>query len=529
MSIQTVPNVLIRDQGTISFYDKTWTVQYDINMDNYFKNAETLLSSKNKLLQACEELEHKEKCKLVIDNFDKDFQTVKINLKYIREILNSKKKRWIVALSKILFQILTSKYTTLALNAGSAGYLVYNYLDKPDSDFALKSLSERKEQLLREYRFLQATEKDLVQIKKEEKFENLRLATGEMLAKHVQNTATTAAILVKQARLVFFNIIDISKFNTEIIDINKKLGEEFHLPDTDAIQLLEISLVESYKNNTHIGITVDIPILPNDTLHLKELVPIPYEYENYTKILNINSLYYYTNGSGFDLISKNILDECIHVSHTFICSSNIISDMFVDACVIDLLEDDEIKKCGGKCFANVSKCESKIIPSRNYILHTSDHSVFCYIVTEMALRVRCGKEATIHNFTHSEEIEFDEHCSIYKMTRKRDVQDSMLTNIVLKYDLVSSSNSSDEIETNVGTIHKNEIKTIMDTKEKIEKEMETRQNSPGFFEKVKNRIIDGLENTHNIQLKIELFIGLVIILILVFLAKKIKELFCIIR
>lgn len=134
----------------------------------------------------------------------------------------------------------------------------------------------------------------------------------------------------------------------------------------------------------------------------------------------------------------------------------------------------------------------------------------------MALRVKCNNNATIYNLTHSQEVEFGDHCTIYKIIQKRDIKDNMLTNIVLRYDIVSMANSSEEIETNVGTINKNEIKTIIDMTEKIDQEIKERENSPGFF----GRTINKIKSFLDIDFKLKILFSSIVMISLMALTKK---------
>lgn len=403
LTLQHNSSILKKSLGEISFFDKTWTLNYEIDIRNYFKNAEKILNSTTELDNICNDLFDKKSCQNSIGIFKEDLKAVNISIHYMRTALLSKKKRWIGALVRGLFRKVFN-WKTIGKNTASmvtTAVVADAIYDAKEANKKEESMGHIKTQA----NFMNFTEKNYIEIKRGERFNALMQVAKDAHSKHWRDTVTLTGILDQKPRAIFFNLIDVWNFTKQLEIANEKLKPGFSLPCLDILEILDVSNTETSKNSTHVQLIINIPIMSNKTFDLGEIIPIPFNTINGTEIIDMNSHYYFIDeDEKVKILSGDNLKNCHKVYGLTLCNS---------------IEMEKIED-GTLCMNSIvlkqthKNCKTKNIARKNYILRTSQYSVFCYVVEPLVLRIKCGNEDSLHNVTNNEEFNFEENCIAYK-------------------------------------------------------------------------------------------------------------------
>lgn len=207
--------------------------------------------------------------------------------------------------------------------------------------------------------------------------------------------------MVKQSKTFSILITDFAK---EIRLIQSELPNNHTLPCSNVIDLLNLSPLSFSKNNTHVTISVDIPIVFKSDLQLIEYIPIPLVRNKTVTILNMNSELYFREANIIKIIPYEQYDKCMKISGITVCNSMVFQSLKAPSeCMNSQLNS-----------GNHRSCERKIIESKNYVMEISDKQFFCSIMEPMILRISCGDRNYIHSLNHSEVLSYTEHCEVYE-------------------------------------------------------------------------------------------------------------------
>lgn len=125
--------------------------------------------------------------------------------------------------------------------------------------------------------------------------------------------------------------------------------------------------------------------------------------DNKTMIQNVNAKFMINEKKS--IIPLGILKKCKRETNLTICKS-----------IIQEILTKEEHTCG---IYSEEKCNYKHIRSKNYIIETSNNSVYCYILNPMQIKISCMENEKILNLTGSTEIFFDDFCDLNKVTNNQ--------------------------------------------------------------------------------------------------------------
>lgn len=439
ISIQDERRIIQKNIGNIQFFDKIWTLNYDINLSTYFQNAEILLNGTNELKRVCIELEKHDSCNHIIDNFKNELTQVQNNVNQMKSNLVGRKKRFSSIIST-LFRTIGSKTfaVTMVANVATSTFISGQIADAQEEALRLKQeiigkqFNITKNHIVNQYKMLNESmtlhEQELLSNIKQKEFDNIFQILYLTLVRHYKDTAIYTGLCSNEIKSVFFNAIDIEQFTKEIQKINNELiVQNLTLPTTNTNEIFELSKLSHMKNSTHIKILIEIPIVEKTDFKLKEIIPIPFLYENEVYILKTQSKYYFSNQDHKNIImTENNFKSCKHQSNLTICNSVLKQK----------LSDND--KCINSLILNETNflCEYLKISKQNYIIETSKFSTYCYVNEPFKLRITCNNENFIYNLTSNKEIFYEENCNIFKISNQSNNNISTFTSIEITYDYI---------------------------------------------------------------------------------------------
>lgn len=159
-----------------------------------------------------------------------------------------------------------------------------------------------------------------------------------------------------------FEIIDYMELSKTIKTINERLKPDFTIAK---IKLTERNnFIETYSeiNETHLTISIDVPIIDKTRFNLFEIIPTPIKENNALYILNIKTAKYYVKNQRVHLVTEDALRTlCKSQDNTIICNyflenyteepSNCIRNLIMNNTDVD--------------------CEYKKIQYKNYFIEIS--------------------------------------------------------------------------------------------------------------------------------------------------------------
>lgn len=251
--------------------------------------------------------------------------------------------------------------------------------------------------------------------------------------------------------------------------------------------LLRISSVYYTRNSTHIKVIVEIPILNREHSTLRAYIPVPFLENNETKIFNTNAKFVFVQNETLEMISKENLKLCLNINELTICNSLMTEIMdSVDPCIHSFF------------LGNYVECQNKAIEPHNYIIDTSGNSVYCFILRPFGLKISCYDGDRILNLTENQEIHFEDHCEIYKISRDISYNASTYTTINITHSYIPSnlsvfSANSENITDDLFIVDRFEIELLqiyqstkrMQEDSGKEEKVESETIFSAFFEKVK--------------------------------------------
>lgn len=319
--------------------------------------------------------------------------------------------------------------------------------------------------------------------------------------------------------------MDIGNFTKKIEAIKNKLPPKLTLPDIPIIDLIDISEIYHIKNETHIRIEIEIPILNKEKSIFMELIPLPFIENEQIKIYNMNTKYIFEQNGELKTIHKKDLKNCIRINELTICNSLLMEKMeLADECIESMF------------WNKFDGCEEVNLQQQNYFLDTSPSSIYCFIKKPITLRVSCLNKDEIFNLTESREIQLGEHCELYKITHK--INESSLNSIEINYEyfkpnLYEYDPNNEKPKNGITLIDRfnmefaeleNEIRDIQnEIDEEIEKEIE-QSNKTSWIVNISEGITNVFNKLFSFSLTLILFwifVPIIIFIIITMLCNKI--------
>lgn len=406
-SWQREQSFLLKDSGKIVFFENEKTIKFEVDLRNYYKNADLILNTTKELSIVCNELVEKHDCEYFVNSYTQHAQTVKNNVNIIKEGIKKRHRRsigrWI---GKRVSELLKNfaYYTIFDLILGKSDSIMNNESERKVN---IQELELQKRMIEAEQKLLNETKMEIELRNKEknkyDKYLYMMNVIDMLYSSHLKDTMNFKGLMSDQLKSTFLNVVQWERFKMEKDHINSELLlSNLTLPELDILDIIHISRMESRKNETHIIILVHLPVLSiENSFGLYEYIPIPFNYESETLMLNLNPGYFYRNNSEIRFFAFNDEQFCKKAKNWTFCNTlatEIVSND--EKCLKSILDKDIISE----------SCKYRILEKKNYAVELSAQSTYCYVITPLSVKIDCEDSVTVHDLIKSREIFYNEEC-----------------------------------------------------------------------------------------------------------------------
>lgn len=371
------------------FHDGNERIKIKINTEPYFDDIKMFEQCINELEKTCHKLPKNNSCIAIVSNYRGELVQMNKNANYVKEEQKYRKKRSLQEVGSIFDHV--------------AGLPIYTLLYNPPDNWSRKTRSPDQE-LMKKHLI---DEKSVIEERKKldelkDVYYDLREELALRSRKHHEQTNIFRNIFSYNIKNSIFEIFDIETFKEKISNITKS-SKNMTLPTTNPIDLIQLSTIQTKKEDSNIIIYIEIPLVFNESFQHFEVIPIPFRRDNKTQILNLNSFQYLHRNDVHKIIDKQHIDKCKRAMNITLCDAYIKSTLTepID-CELSLIYN-----------SNCELTEHKIIHNENYLMYTSATSLYVSTLKPMNLYISCIDSITEYNITNDTEITFSEDCDIF--------------------------------------------------------------------------------------------------------------------
>lgn len=409
LTLNAYTETIIKPSGYLYFFDSEYTLNFEIDLKPYFKNALLLQNNTHILEQKCTNNSDLIDCTFFKQNFKQISDMAIKETYYIRQ---GRKKRAILCMliATLTITIATSiagYFAGAAIASAHVSSLKEQHNIQHNTTLNQFTLNENQIDI--ENRSINTLFNNINQLEKnftEAQFINQLLASTLIsIDKHNRDTEKYVNALSDQLYIKFFSIIDILTFKDALQHIKTKLPDNSPILSLSPHKIIKICSLYSELINETIHITIYIPIVVNEKYSLFNLIPIPVMRDNTTFILNSDAKYLLKNKSFTWEISMVTLTKCIKIADLNICNSLLFEQLIpINNCTEAIINKIDTK----------GLCTYKILPEKNQLIRISDESIYIYIIKPILLKISCGQDINTMNITKSMEIPHEKRCKLTK-------------------------------------------------------------------------------------------------------------------
>lgn len=407
--------VAVNNVGEMYFYQHTREIHFSLNQLVYIENAQLLIQNMGSLLETCNQTLSTANCRHFSTNLKHNIAQLKRDITFIKSRKSVQKRAiFIPILAGTAIYSAISFISQAKKSIREKRNIAFDKIDHIEKQLMLiKNTVETSQEAIQDLMNIlkrnqeKIRELDDTMNKMNEFYEMLHI-TSSMLETHQIDMSKLESFFNGHIKDNFLRIIDIMLLEEQVEIINTTLNDQFSLPPTSIFDIINMAKIYTAVNITHFTIIIKIPILNKQCYSFQEFIPVPVTHDNDTIIININSSYFIQdNDENIRIVPEDILEDCFTLNKLIICNS-LIRDSFLDPdnCVNALLKYDSNKFCG-----------NKIIEKKNYFIRISTTALFIYAAQPLELKILCGLEERIFNFTNDNLINFSEFCELLEYSR----------------------------------------------------------------------------------------------------------------
>lgn len=229
-----------------------------------------------------------------------------------------------------------------------------------------------------------------------------------------------------------FEIIDFSEFKATVAKINEKLKPNLMLPNITS--MARNKFIKSYTeyNNTHLTVSVDLPVIRKSGYNVSEFVPIPLMENGKLYMLDLKTTSYFKNGSNIQLFPDDNTRNSLCKTQDKVTICNSLFEEFpteTPLCLNNLLQ----RNSDVNCIYNE-------IPFKNYFIKISNEILYIFLVDpSLRLVMDCRGKVYAITLTQNQILHIPKGCDIYKYTDKLDYVGEKITKIDISKDPIHSA------------------------------------------------------------------------------------------
>lgn len=384
----TAENFYLKEAGQLHLSAQKWEIQHILNFTEYMETMDTLMRCVNTLNTVCENGTNP-LCSYFYQS------TRAINLKIKQVTLNSKplsrKRRYMASMPVSVGK------TKVAL-----------WIETSLQNSAIKSISkEIHENLNIMTHAANFTWRNVDSLTRFSTVINVIASSAQFFEKM---QLKLNGIYYGDISSHLFEIIDFDEFSNTLKTINKSLEPDLTLPNIITMSQNKLLKIHTEYNSERLIISIVLPIMQKRSFNLIEFIPLPFEENGKTYILDTPTTSYYQNASKILLFpderTKNIL--CKTQDKTMICNT-FFEDYNVNAsnCMYNLLRNK-----------SDTGCTYKEIPNHNYFIKLTDGIYYFYLKYEITIVADCRGNVIATRMTASNTVYSPTGCEIYKYNDK---------------------------------------------------------------------------------------------------------------
>lgn len=403
-SINCESQFLIKDRGNFNYYSARKVINFDIDLKSYYENTITIKNLTTKIESLRIEIHDISQCEVFYRAYTQDLEKINNDVKYIQDHNKRRQRRWVIPVIWAGLKYL-GKFILADLAVSALTYTVKTTWDNTGIKSINVSTAEEMLHISESIREYQEEKQllDEMQATKMRQYHEIRDLLSRAKMTHYQMTKKIIHIMHRNIRTAFYQVIDYQDFVKIVEKTNKELAPNRTLPDYSGNALFEFSKIITSKNTTHASVTLEIPIIGIEMYSLKEFIPIPYKSGNDTKIVDLNSAYFYkSKHNQAKIIPNTEIERCMSYENFTLCNS--LTKLYLQD--PDICMDLVIFKRDG------NQCPIKIIENKDYYMVTSDMSIYCYTLNRTRFKIMCNSQDYIYEIHKSDEISFENECDV---------------------------------------------------------------------------------------------------------------------
>lgn len=206
-----------------------------------------------------------------------------------------------------------------------------------------------------------------------------------------------------------FEIIEFAGFLRAMEGVNEKLEPDLMLPEITSMRKNNFIETFSELNDTHLVLSVDLPVIRKVRLTISELIPFPMREDGKLYMLDTKTIEYYVDNSTAYILSNDVRKSLCKAQ-----DKNVICNVFLE----------NYAEKASNCIQNLVihnsdvGCNYKQIEYKNYFIKNSDTFLYAYIVHPIRIVRNCRGENEIVDLKNSQQISLPLGCNIYKYSEK---------------------------------------------------------------------------------------------------------------
>lgn len=438
---------ITNDLGNIYFYENRHEIKFHLNFTTINQNANAINDCIDRITRDCNKIFTNKNCKYFIDTLNYNKNEVGKDIAYLNTQRKlAKRAIFLIPLAigigiMALIALIASERASIKLEHSKAlsNLDILNQNLAISSDF-IRTTSDSLSKIISE---MKSVRNEINSINKKlaliEEFNDMLHIISLSIITHNDIANKFSHFFRENLNSNFFSIIDIIEFNMKMDLLKSKLDPKHLLP----------------HNNTHVSISIFVPLLNRENLTFYEFMPIPFSSNNETFIWDTQIKHFYKgHNKTIHIVPKEMLKSCFQLDRVVICNS-IYKTMSIspDKCILSSIKN-----------RNNDKCVYKNIPTKNYIFRTSSNGLYFYIVEPISVKLICLEKSIFLNITTHHKIQLEKYCEIFEYTnmhREKDSPTILSTNSLsifphLQIYDIKTKNWSD----NIAPLEKNQIHLI---------------------------------------------------------------------
>lgn len=411
--------------GNIYLSEKHWTITYNLSLNEYFKNTETLSECITALNEICHNSSNK-LCNYFIDTAQSFNDDISADLSKWNALSRSvRSPTHVLSRPKRLSTIIDLGFTIISSLFG---------LTDSDSLYEIKEHLHENTVLLHE--LATNTNASLFEIKFLDDYVN---STVEQINSALRNISVQSN--VDRSLFNAIQIVILSSFRHQ--NLQKKLNHIFSnstserlleildfVELTKTIESINLQLFVENKrlaplvivgSNKLLQITheftagsillhIQIPIVNVNKQNLMEFIPLPNIYGATVTILNLETRFLILFESNYYDVDESAYDHyCIEQNSIIVCNSMLEHFIYkAPPCITHLLSSHPHDNC------THTDCVYKEIELRDYYIRISPNRIFAMVINPITIRKQCGFTEQIINVNYTQQIPTNASCTLYK-------------------------------------------------------------------------------------------------------------------